>query len=87
MPFTYFFSTYNSQKSTFLGDAFPVDLQREKLQVRLNSVDIHFVDFIHKCLTANPKDRITPEQVRPEKNPHQSWYFHVLQFMKNILIF
>ena len=44
-------------------------MQREKLQNRLNSVDIHFVDFVHKCLTVNPKDRITPEQVeRDEKS-------------------
>ena len=44
-------------------------MQREKLQNRLNSVDIHFVDFVHKCLTVNPKDRITPEQVGMKKNP------------------
>ena len=55
----------NTSIFLFEGEPFTAYQQRENLQAELNTTDFHFVDFVYRCLTVDPRERISPEEVAP----------------------
>ena len=54
------------------GEPYTIHQQRENLQAELNTMDFHFVDFVHRCLLINPRERINPEEVR-NRSANDRW--------------
>ncbi|XP_053281277.1 dual specificity tyrosine-phosphorylation-regulated kinase 4 [Pleuronectes platessa] len=51
------------RKFFFDSDGIPYIRQcRTNLETKLNSIDVHFINFIYRCLEYDPKKRMTPKQ-------------------------